>query len=71
MEPYYYTKMTKPQQAAYRAMEQGIASLADSFQVPRLEKQELGEVFFRLSWITRRFSGRPASGINTIRTRPI
>lgn len=48
MEPYYYTKMTKPQQAAYRAMEQGIASLADSFQVPRLEKQELGEVFFRL-----------------------
>ena len=48
MEPYYYTKMTKPQQAAYRAMEQGIASLADSFQVPRLEKQGLGEVFFRL-----------------------
>ena len=42
MEPYYYTKMTKPQQAAYRAMEQGIASLADSFQVPRLEKQGLG-----------------------------
>ena len=23
MEPYYYTKMTKPQQAAYRAMERG------------------------------------------------
>ena len=48
MEPYYYTKMTKSEQAAYRAMEQGIRSLADSIVTPRLDRQELGEVFFRL-----------------------
>ena len=31
-----------------KSLRGGSASLADSFQVPRLEKQELGEVFFRL-----------------------
>ena len=48
MEPYYYTTMTKSEQAAYRAMEQGIRGLADSILTPRLDRQELGEVFFRL-----------------------
>ena len=48
MEPYYYSKMTKPQQAAYHAMLQGLLSLSDSFQLPNLPSEELYNVFFRL-----------------------
>ena len=32
MEPYYYQKMNKPQQAAYHAMQQGVLALADEIQ---------------------------------------
>lgn len=48
MEPYYYNKMTKPQQAAYHAIHQGIIAFADEIQIPRLEAEELYNVFFRL-----------------------
>ena len=36
MEPYYYQKMNKPQQAAYHAMQQGVLALADEIQLPRI-----------------------------------
>ena len=48
MEPYYYTKMSKPQQAVYYAIYQGLMALSDSFQVPKLEGRELSDVFFQL-----------------------
>ena len=37
MEPFYYNHMNKNQQAAYRAMQQGLTNLSDEFQIPRLE----------------------------------
>ena len=46
MEPYYYTKMSKPKQAVYHAIYQGLMALSDSFQVPKLEGRELSDVFF-------------------------
>ena len=48
MEPYYYQKMNKPQQAAYHAMQQGVLALADEIQLPRIQAEELYDVFFRL-----------------------
>ena len=33
MEPFYYTKMTKQQQAAYHVIMQGANALADEFQI--------------------------------------
>ena len=48
MEPFYYTKMTKQQQAAYHVIMQGANALADEFQIPRIESAELYDVFFRL-----------------------
>ena len=48
MEPYYYGKMNKEQQAAYRVMCQGFCSLSDQFLIPKLSGEELGEVFLRL-----------------------
>ena len=60
MEPFYYTKMTKQQQAAYHVIMQGANALADEFQIPRIESAELYDVFFRLRldhpeifWMTR------------------
>ena len=32
MEPFYYNHMNKNQQAAYRAMQQGLTNLSDEFQ---------------------------------------
>lgn len=46
MEPYYYTKMSKPKQAVYHAIYQGLMALSDSFQVPKLEGRELSDVIF-------------------------
>lgn len=46
MEPYYYQKMNKPQQAAYHAMQQGVLALADEIQLPRIPAEELYDVFF-------------------------
>ena len=48
MEPYYYQKMNKPQQAAYHAKQQGALALADEIQLPRIPAEELYDVFFRL-----------------------
>lgn len=48
MEPYYYSKMNKLQQAAYHGIYQGLLAISDSIQIPRLEAGELYDVFFRL-----------------------
>lgn len=48
MEPYYHNKMTKQQQAAYHAILQGVLAISDEFQIPRLEAEDLYNVFFRL-----------------------
>lgn len=48
MEPYYYLRLSKPMQEAYHAMKRGIEDLSPAFPVPRLEMEQLGEVFFYL-----------------------
>ena len=48
MEPYYYSKLNKMEQAAYHAMLQGFLALDTEIQLPRLEGQTLHDVFFRL-----------------------
>ena len=48
MEPYYYSKMSRPQQAAYHGMLQGLNQLAPEIQLPRLSAEEFYDVFFRL-----------------------
>ena len=48
MEPFYYHHMNKNQQAAYRAIQQGLMNLSDEFQIPRLEGRDLSNVFFEL-----------------------
>lgn len=48
MEPYYYNRMNKQQQAVYHAMKTGIQSLAPSFPCPRMEGKELTDVFLKL-----------------------
>ena len=49
MEPYYYSKMNKVQQAAYHAIRQGLLEISDSIQIPGMEAEELYNVFFRKS----------------------
>ena len=71
MEPYYYTKMSKPQQAVYYAIYQGLMALSDSFQVPKLEGRELSDVFFQLRLDHPRSSGQRDFITGIIRTRPI
>lgn len=71
MEPYYYTKMSKPQQAVYYAIYQGLMALSDSFQVPKLEGRELSDVFSSCVWTIRRSSGQRDFITGIIRTRPI
>ena len=48
VEPYYYSKMNKVQQAAYHAIRQGLLEISDSIQIPGMEAEELYNVFFRL-----------------------
>lgn len=48
MEPYYYNRMSKAHQSVYHAMKTGLLELRPSFSVPRLEGQELGDIFFKL-----------------------
>ncbi|WP_455581375.1 transglutaminase domain-containing protein [Dysosmobacter sp.] len=48
MEAYYFQSLTKPQQAAYHAMQEGLSALRPVFSVPRLENRELSDIFFRL-----------------------
>ena len=48
MEQYYYNHMDKQKQAAYHSILQGITSLADEFQIPALNGEDLYNVFFQL-----------------------
>ena len=48
MEPYYYQKMNKIQQAAYHAIKIGLTSLSPAFAVPKLDGKELADIFFQL-----------------------
>lgn len=48
MEAYYYSKMDKTKQAVYHAMLQGLLVLEDSIPMPRLEAEDLYQVFFLL-----------------------
>lgn len=48
MEPYYYTKLNKQQQAVYYAMQQCLTNLADEWQMPRVSGEELYNIFFQL-----------------------
>ena len=45
---FYYNHMDKERQAVYRAMQQGLLSLADSFQIPRIDGHALSDIFFEL-----------------------
>lgn len=48
MEPYYYSRLNKAEQAAYHAMLRGMMDLDGEIQLPRLEGRALHDVFFRL-----------------------
>lgn len=48
MEPYYYSQMNKQQQRIYQVIKNGLESLAESFDVPRVEKTELSDIFYKL-----------------------
>lgn len=48
MEAYYYNKMNKTQQDVYHAMKTGLLSIAPSFAIPKLEGNELQDIFFQL-----------------------
>ena len=41
MEQYYYNHMDKQKQAAYHGILQGITSLADEFQIPALDGEDV------------------------------
>lgn len=42
---YYYNTLNKAQQNTYHAIKTGLESLAPSFQIPRLEHKEMGDVY--------------------------
>lgn len=48
MESYYYNKMNKHQQSAYYRILQGLLEMADTIQIPKMEAEELYNVFFQL-----------------------
>ena len=48
MEQYYYNHMNKAQQAVYHSILSGVKNLADEFQIPALEGEELYNVFFQM-----------------------
>lgn len=48
MEQYYYNHMNKAQRAAYHSILSGVKNLADEFQIPALEGEELYNVFFQM-----------------------
>ena len=48
MEQYYYNHMNKAKQAAYHSILSGVKNLADEFQIPALEGEELYNVFFQM-----------------------
>ena len=48
MEQYYYNHMNKAQQAIYHSILSGVKNLADEFQIPALEGEELYNIFFQM-----------------------
>ena len=48
MEPFYYNKMNKLQQAVYHGMLQGINALESEIQIPRIDGRELYDIFFQM-----------------------
>lgn len=48
MEPYYYNQMNKTQQKIYQSIKGGLESLAESFEVPRIDGAELSTIFHQL-----------------------
>ena len=48
MEPFYYSKMNKMQQATYHAICQGVLRMEKEIQVPRMSGEELYNVFFQM-----------------------
>jgi hypothetical protein len=48
MEPYYYSHMNKQQQRIYQVMKSGIESLAESFDVTKIDGTELSDIFYQL-----------------------
>ena len=59
--------MNKTQQSAYHNILQGFQNMADEILLPRLEPEELYNVFFQLRLITQRSSGRRDFATNIIR----
>ena len=76
MNRYYYRQMNRQQQSAYHSMLEGFTALAPSFSVPRLDMQELSDIFFRLRldnpWIfyVTGFSCRYVQGADTMQLVP-
>ncbi len=48
MEEFYYSRLDKTQQAIYRVLLQALQTLEREVQVPRIDAQALGELFFQL-----------------------
>lgn len=48
MEPYYYSQMNKQQQRIYQVIKTGLESLSPSFDVQRIDGNELSEIFHKL-----------------------
>ena len=46
--PYYYSRMTRPMQEAYRALTAGLAEVQSAIRIPRLGSEELSTLFFQL-----------------------
>ena len=76
MEAYYYQHLNKVQQAAYHAMKTGFTDISPRFSVPRLESQELADIFFQLRldcpeiFYVTSFSYRFARGADNIDLLP-
>lgn len=48
MEPYYYSQLEKGQQRAYQLIKAGLTSLAEQFEVPRMDGAELSDLFYKV-----------------------
>lgn len=48
MEPYYYSQMNRQQQRVYQIIKNGLESLTESFDVPRIDGTELSDIFYKL-----------------------
>lgn len=48
MEPYYYSHLNKQEQKVYQAIQIGLESLTESFEVPWIEGDRLSDIFYQL-----------------------